>query len=258
MLVDLTGRIVLVPGGSGGIGSAVATSLSECGATVYLGYQSKPNVARQVVYTALAAGRSASAHHLDATDPASITAWVDKAFEMHGRIDVLASCVGIGGHFEPFKDEQPSKWQRVLDIELMSCLYLARAVVNGMVDQGYGRIVILSSDSGKVGEGTAAVSAAARGGVNAFIKSLAREISRSGVTVNAVCPGPTDTPLIRAMTEGEGGLGAKILPAMLRAIPMKRLGQPNEIAAMFSFLASDAASYVTGQAISVSGGLTMY
>lgn len=257
MLVDLTGRIVLVPGASGGIGSAVAASLSDCGATVFLGYQSKPGVAQEVVDKALAAGRSASAYQLDATDLDSVKAWVGKAYAMHGRIDVLASCVGIGGHYQPFKDEQPSAWKRVLDIELMSCLYLSHAVINGMVDQAYGRIVILSSDSAKIGGGTAAVSAAARGGVNAFLKSLAREVSTHGVTVNAVCPGPTDTPLIREMTSGEG-LSAKILPAMIRAIPMKRLGRPDEIASMFSFLASDAASYVTGQAISVSGGLTMY
>ena len=255
-MIDLSGKVALVPGASGAIGGAVASLLSECGASVLLGYGGNAAGASALADRLTSTGRRALASQIDATNERAVRRWVDIGLQHFGRVDILASCVGIGGHFQPFKDESPSAWKGTLDTELMSFIYLAHAVVNLMVEQRSGRILALSSDSAKVGEGTAAVSSAARGGVNAFTKALAREVGVYGVTVNAICPGPTDTPTVRALAASEG-LGAKIISATTRAIPLKRLGQPPEVAAVFAFLASDEASYITGQAISVSGGLTM-
>jgi 2-hydroxycyclohexanecarboxyl-CoA dehydrogenase len=143
-----------------------------------------------------------------------------------------------------------------MDIEMMSLAYQAHAVIFHMIERRYGRIVTVGSDSSKVGESGAAMSAAARAGNNAFSKSLAREVGRFGITVNTVCPGPTDTPILDAL-QSSGDTGEKLVAKLKVLNAMKRIGTPQEVANAAVFLASDAASYITGQAISVSGGLTM-
>ncbi len=257
-LIDVSGRVAIVPGASGGIGSAVAEVLAECGADVALGYRSNRQRVDEVLDHVGKLGRRASAHQVDATDPAAIKAWVDQVIADYGQVDILANCLGWKGHtsFSLFTEQDPASWRACVEIELMACIYFADAVIPHMIERRYGRIVTIGSDSSKVGESGAAASAAARAGNNAFSKSLARECSRHGVTVNTVCPGPTDTPVLDQLNNS-GDTGQKIVAALIRSIPMKRIGTPREVANAVAFLASDAASYITGQAISVSGGLTM-
>lgn len=257
-LVDLSGRVAIVPGASGGIGSGVAEVLAECGADLFLGYGTNKARVEGVTEHARKLGRKVIAEPLDATDPAAIKAWVQKAIKDFGHVDILANCLGWKGHtsFVLFTKQDPTWWRKCVDIELMACIYLVDAVVHHMLERKYGRIITVGSDSSKVGETGAAASAASRAGNNAFSKSLAREIGRYGITVNTVCPGPTETPILDQLTSS-GDTGEKIVAALIRSVPMKRVGTPREVANVVAFLASDAASYVTGQAISASGGLTM-
>jgi 2-hydroxycyclohexanecarboxyl-CoA dehydrogenase len=136
----------------------------------------------------------------------------------------------------------------------MGMLRVTKAVLPGMVDGGWGRVVNIASDAGRVGSSLESVYSGAKGGVIAFTKTIAREVARSGVTANAVCPGPTDTPMLAEVAAGQG---EKIIEAMKRAVPMKRLATPEDIATAVAFFASDEAGYITGQTLSVSGGLTM-
>jgi 2-hydroxycyclohexanecarboxyl-CoA dehydrogenase len=142
----------------------------------------------------------------------------------------------------------------VIAINFKGCLHTTRAALPGMIERGYGRIVNIASDAGRVGSSMESVYSGAKGGVIAFTKTIAREVARAGVTANAVCPGPTRTPLLDQMT-AEGG--EKLVDALVRAVPMRRLGEPEDVAAAVAFLASDRAGFITGQTLSVSGGLTM-
>ena len=144
----------------------------------------------------------------------------------------------------------------MIDVNFKGCLRTCRRIVPGMVDRGYGRVVNIGSDAARVGSSLEAVYSGAKGAVVSFTKTLAREVARHGLTANAVCPGPTDTPMLeQIVAAGEGG--ARTIEAMRRAVPMRRLGQPEDVAAAVAFLASDRAGFITGQTLSVSGGLTM-
>lgn len=257
-LVDLTDRVAIVPGASGGIGSVVAQVLAECGANLFLGYGSNQDRVEEVLNYAQKLGRKVIARPLDAMDQGSIKSWVLASLQEYENVDILANCLGYKGHssFTLFTEQRPNAWKECVDIELMAGIYLSDAVIHHMVERKYGRIITVGSDSSKVGESGAAASSAARAGNNAFSKALARETGRFGVTVNTVCPGPTATPILDKLASS-GDTGEKIVGALVRSIPMKRIGTPREVANAVAFLASDAASYITGQAISVSGGLTM-
>ena len=257
-LIDMAGRVAIIPGASGGMGSVVAEVLAECGADVVLGYWSNRERIDEVLAHVQGLGRRASAHKVDAADHAAIKFWVDQTIADYGQIDILANCLGWKGHtsFSLFTEQNPRSWRDCVDIELMASIHFADAVIRHMIDRKYGRIVTVGSDSSKVGESGAAASAAARAGNNAFSKSLARECGRHGITVNTICPGPIETPVLDRLTKS-GDTGQKIVAALIRSVPMKRIGTPREVANSVAFLASDAASYITGQAISVSGGLTM-
>jgi 2-hydroxycyclohexanecarboxyl-CoA dehydrogenase len=255
-LFDLGGRVALVPGASGGIGGAVARVLAECGADVALGYAGNQAAAQAAACDVAAFGVRARVDRIDATDAAAVAGWTASVIAEYGQIDILANCVGSQGNFQLVRDQTPEQWAALIGQHFTAGVILARAVMDHMVERGAGRIINLSSDGAKSGQSGAAVANGASAGLVAFGKSLAREISRYGVTVNAVCPGPTKTPLLEAMMAG-GDTGAKLVAAAIRAIPMKRPGEAREVAAAFAFLASDAGSYITGQALSVSGGLTM-
>lgn len=255
-LVDLSGKVALVPGGSGGIGRAVAALFAECGADVAVGYAANADAAADVLAGIQAHGRRGRIDRIDASDAGSVAAWVAAVEADLGPVDILANCVGSAGGFKLLREQSLEELRRLADQHFWAPIYLARAVVQGMVERGSGRIVNLSSDGAKVGQSGAAVANAGNAAAIAFGKSLAREVAQSGVTVNAVCPGPTRTRGLEASI-ATGGTGARLAEALTRVVPMKRLGEAREVAAVFAFLASDAASYLTGQAISVSGGLTM-
>ena len=170
-------------------------------------------------------------------------------------VDVLVNNAGWD-RFQNFVETRPEEWERLIDINLRGPLNMHHLVLPQMLARGAGRVINISSDAARVGSSGESVYSACKGGIISFSKTLAREVARKGITVNVVCPGPTDTPILRGFL-GEGEAGQKVYDALVRAIPMKRVGQPDDIPGLVAFLASDEAGFITGQVISVSGGLTM-
>jgi NAD(P)-dependent dehydrogenase (short-subunit alcohol dehydrogenase family) len=241
----LEGRTALVTGGAKGIGAAIVSRLAAEGARVTIGdidTEGAQKVAGEVGTEAVA---------LDVTDPESASAAVERA----GTLDVLVNNAGMD-EFRFFTDTDPELWRRVLDVNLKGVLACTHAALPGMQKAGYGRIVNIASEAGRVGSKGSAVYSAAKGGVIAFTKTIARENARYGITANAIAPGPIDTPLLRRALE-LGEIGERIVETMKGATQVRRLGQPEEVAAAVAFLASEEAAYVTGETLGVSGGLGM-
>jgi 2-hydroxycyclohexanecarboxyl-CoA dehydrogenase len=188
----------------------------------------------------------------DVTDLGSVEAMVALVRERFGRIDVLVNNAGWD-EAGPFVESDPAGWDRIIRINLYGVLNVCRTVLPVMVEQRGGSIVNLGSDAGRVGSSGEAVYSAAKGGIIAFTKTIARESARSGINVNVVCPGPTDTPLFASL----GGDNPRLRESLTKAIPFRRLAEPADIAAAVAFFASPEAAYLTGQTVSVSGGLTM-
>lgn len=251
---QFAGRSALVVGG-GGIGAEVCRQLAAGGASVYFTYNRGVEAAEKLAGE-LPADQLAGHRQVDVSDHEAVAALVAEAEQSMGAVDVVVSTVGYLHELTLYTDVDLETVHRTIAIELFGLMYLVKAVLPAMIRRDYGRIVTVGSDSGKVGSTAEASSAAARGGVIAFSKAIAREVARHDICVNVVCPGPTDTPLLRSMLDDEGVSG-KLMNAMVRAIPKRRAGTAEEVAAVTCLLASDRASYVTGQAISVSGGLTM-
>jgi len=244
----LDGRVALVTGAASGIGRAIALRLAQEGVRVAI-TDLDAAAARRVAGEAKGV---AFALTLDVADEASVAAAVEEVERALGPIAVLVNNAGWD-KVEPFVDSAVATWDRLLAINLKGPLLCARAVLPGMIARGSGRVVSIGSDAGRVGSSGEAVYSAAKGGVIAFSKTLAREVAKHGITVNVVCPGPTDTPLLA----GIAGDNPKLVQALARAIPLGRLGRPEEVAAAVAFLASEDAAFITGQTLSVSGGLTM-
>src|SRR5262245_13958967 len=240
----LPGKTVLVTGGGGAIGRAICRRFAEAGCKVLVAdknAKAAEGTAGQLQGTALVF---------------DISSYADaKAAVGNTAIDILVNNAGWD-RFQNFLDTKPEEWEQLIDINLRGPLNMQHIVAPGMAARGWGRIINISSDAARVGSSGESVYSACKGGIVAFSKTLARELARRGVTVNVVCPGPTDTPILRGFL-GEGESGQKVYDALVRAIPMKRVGQPDDIPGLVAFLASDEAAFITGQVISVSGGLTM-
>jgi 2-hydroxycyclohexanecarboxyl-CoA dehydrogenase len=242
----LEGRVALITGGAGGIGKATAARLLAEGARVVvadLDHAAAERVASEL-------GGQASAAEVDVTSVASI----GRMLEQVGPVDVLVNNAGWD-RIQRFVDTDEAFWDRVLTINLKGQIACAHAVLPGMIGRKSGRIICIASDAGRVGSSGEVVYSAAKGGVIAFVKAVAREVARFNICVNAVAPGPADTAFLKIFSEDPHN--ERIVEAMVRATPLKRLAQPTDVAGVVAFLASADADFMTGQTVSVSGGLTM-
>jgi 2-hydroxycyclohexanecarboxyl-CoA dehydrogenase len=248
----VSGRVALVTGGGGGIGAAVAAALAADGTAVAVA-DLRIAAAQEAVDRITAAGGRAVAIQIDVTEGGAVHDAITRTERDLGAVEILVNNAGWD-ELRPFVETDEEFWDRVIAINLKGCLHTTRALLPGMVERGFGRIVNIASDAGRVGSSMESVYSGAKGGVIAFTKTIAREAARAGVTANVVCPGPTRTPLLEQMT-AEGG--EKLVDALVRAVPMRRLGDPSDVAAAVAFFASDRAGFITGQTLSVSGGMTM-
>jgi 2-hydroxycyclohexanecarboxyl-CoA dehydrogenase len=247
-------RVALVTGGARGIGRSISLALAEQGRKVAIG-DILTDEAEQTAGEVESAGGRALAVQLDVTDGGSVEAALGQATDVLGPVEVVVNNAGWD-ELRPFLETEEPLWDRLIEINFKGCLRVSRAVLPGMVERRWGRLVNISSDAARVGSSLESVYAGAKGAVIAFTKTIARELATSGVTANAVCPGPTRTPLLEGMA-GDPERGSKLIDALTRAVPMKRLGEPEDVAAAVAFLASEQAGFITGQTLSVSGGLTM-
>lgn len=241
-------RVAFVTGGAGGIGSAVCRGLAAAGRAVAVADLSR-DAAEKVALEVSGIGVP-----LDVTDPDSVA---EAVAETTGRLGAPSIVVNVAGwdELKPFLDTDEEFTHRVIEINLNGPIRVLRATLPSMVDQGWGRIVNVASDAARVGSSLESVYSGAKGGVIAFTKTVAREFAKRGITANSVCPGPTDTPLLQSIMSGERS--GNVIAAMTKAVPMRRLGTPDDVAPAVVFLSSDEAAYITGQTISASGGLTM-
>lgn len=246
MAWQLAGTTAIVTGGAGGIGSRIVAELSVLGARIAILDKDEVGAKR------VAAEHGAHAFRVDLTDPADITATHAAVVTELGPVEILVNNAGwdkVG----PFVDSDPAVWDVLMAINLRAPIQLTQLVLPAMQQAGAGRLIYISSDAGRVGSKGEAVYSACKGGLIAFGKTIAREVARSGITSNVVCPGPTDTAL---MAEAMGD-NPRLVTALGKAVPLGRIGQPEDVAPAVAFLATKEAGYITGQTLSVSGGLTM-
>ncbi|MCC7325860.1 MAG: SDR family oxidoreductase [Burkholderiales bacterium] len=246
--MSLAGKIAVVTGAGSGIGRATADALAAAGARVVAADINR-ETGEATAATLRARGSRAEFLPVDLTEAASISAFAQAVAESVGAVDIVVNGAGWGQTC-PFWDTPDEIWERVIALNFVGPMRLVRALLPAMMERGSGRIVNIASDAGRVGSLGETVYSGAKGGLIAFTKSLARELARYNINVNCVCPGPTDTPLLAAVPE-------KHLDAFRKAIPFRRFGKPSEVADAVVFFASDSSSYITGQVLSVSGGLTM-
>ncbi|HEY0648036.1 glucose 1-dehydrogenase [Phenylobacterium sp.] len=251
---DFRDRHVVITGAGGGIGSAVAQRFAAAHAKVTL-LDRDEAAGRRVAASIVEAGGEAGAHVCDITSRVEIDRALDAARAGRGPVDVLVNNAGWDV-FRPFLKTAPEDWARLIDINLTGALHMHHAVLPEMVARAQGRIVNVASDAARVGSSGEAVYAACKAGLVAFSKTIAREHARHKITVNVVCPGPTDTALLSSVVQGAAD-PEKLREAFRRSIPLGRIGRPEDLAGAVLFFASDDAAFVTGQVLSVSGGLTM-
>ncbi len=250
----IKGKVTIVTGGAGGIGAAICRRFADEGAIVAV-FDINKDAAEAVVADIRAKGGSAAAFGVDLTSQESVVAAVTAAEAQLGPTDILVNNAGWD-HAAPFLKTDKALWDKIVAVNLYGPLYMHHAVLNGMYERGRGKVVNVASDAARVGSSGEAVYAFCKGGLVSYSKTMARELARKQINVNVVCPGPTDTALFRDFA-GEGEQGEKLKGALAKAIPFGRLGQPDDLPGAVLFLASEDAAFITGQIISVSGGLTM-
>jgi 2-hydroxycyclohexanecarboxyl-CoA dehydrogenase len=250
--MKLKDRVAFVTGGASGIGRGIAEACARDGARVAV-VDLNAAGARETVDAIEKAGGGAAAWNVDITDVAAVDRMVDEVATRWGGVHVLVNCAGWDRPMR-FVDTTPEFWDKVLAINLKGPIACMRAALRAMIPQAYGKIVTIASDAGRVGSSGEAVYSAAKGGLIALTKTVAREVARHHINVNCVCPGPSDTPLFR---NEFAAASPKLAESLTRVIPWGRLGVPEDIAPAVVFLASDEAGFITGQVLAVDGGLVM-
>ncbi len=250
----LRNKVVIVTGGGGGIGSAVCQRFGEEGSLIAV-FDVNAETAQKTATAIRAARGRARDYAVDITDQARVIAAVAEVEGDLGPVDVLVNNAGWD-RAASFLDTDKALWEKIVAINLYGPLHLHHAVLKGMSERGRGSVVNVASDAGRVGSSGESVYSLCKGGLIAFTKTLARELAKKQIRLNVVCPGPTDTALFSDFC-GEGEYGEKLRGALTRSIPFGRLGQPADLPGAICFLASDDAAFITGQVLSVSGGLTM-
>lgn len=248
----MTGRVTVVTGGAGGIGAALCSAVAAQGSAVAVADLDGDRAVAVAARVAAEHGTAALGVRTDVADDDSVRDAVTRVERELGPVTGLVSGAGIDV-VGRFVDSAPADWDRLIAVNLRGTIAVVRAVLDGMIERGHGRIVLVASDAGRVGSSGEVVYSATKGGVIAFGKGLAREVARHGITVNSVCPGPTDTPLLDQVRDAS----PKLYEGLARAVPMRRIGRPDDPGPAVAFLLSDGAGYITGQTLSVSGGLTM-
>jgi 2-hydroxycyclohexanecarboxyl-CoA dehydrogenase len=242
----------VVTGGASGIGYAIGASLAAFGAAVAL-LDVDGESAQRAAAEIGGGNADVLGVHVDVTHFEAVQEAVSRVAEWRDGLDIVINCAGRGTPGTRFQDESPETWRALIDLNLLGTIYFCHAAIPHLVKSGSGRIINIASDAGRTGSAGETVYSAAKGGVIALTRSLARELARHQITVNCVSPGPTDTPMLRAFDAQEGG----VVDKLINATPLRRLAQPQDIAAAVTFLASESAGHITGQVLSVSGGLTM-
>ena len=247
-----TPRVAIVTGAARGIGAAIAHALAADGWSVAVCDMNLAAATETAAELRATYGVAATGIAVDIADTASSRAAVAEVEAALGPVTALVNNAGIDV-IKPFVDSTEDEWDRIIAVNLKGTIGFCRAVLDGMIERNAGRIVSIASDAGRVGSSGEAVYSATKGGVISFSKTLAREVARYGITVNTVCPGPTETALLAQVAE----YSEKLYAGLAKAIPLRRTAQPGDIAPAVAFLLSEGASYITGQTLSVSGGLTM-
>lgn len=251
----MSNRVAFVTGGAQGIGEGISNTLATQGFRVAVA-DLNGDRAKEAAESITSGGGKAVPVEVDVTDTGSVESAVKTATDELGPVGIVVNNAGFDD-FMKFVDTTEDFWDRILEVNFKGALRVVKTVVPGMIDREWGRVVNIGSDAGRVGSSLESVYSGAKGGIISFTKTLAREVATKGVTANSVCPGPTDTPALRKFADNSGQDAEKVIGGMTKAVPMRRLAAPDDIAAAVAFFASETAGYITGQTLSVSGGLTM-
>ncbi|WHY58989.1 SDR family NAD(P)-dependent oxidoreductase [Peribacillus simplex] len=244
-------RIAFITGAGSGIGREIAKKLASRNFNIIVADINHEN-AEETVSLIGNSGFEARAVHCDVTKLESVKKAVEESVNHYHRIDILVNNAGWD-KVEPFLKSDPSTWKRIIDINLLGQIHTCKEILPLMIENGYGKVVNIASDAARVGSSGEAVYSAAKGGVIAFTKTIAREMARYKLNINCIAPGPADTPLFQEI----GSYNEGIAGALEKAIPFRRLAQPEDIASAVAYFVSEDAGYITGQTLSVNGGLTM-